>query len=124
VNANGVISFVHPFGDSVTHPLPLTGDSNRLIAPYWADADIRGTGDIYYRQTSDYNLLARATEQITTAFPGLQDVSVDNLLIATWDRVGYYPKGTDKVTIDINVTALYATFSKSLSKQVDLMNYY
>ena len=109
MNANGVISFVHPFGDSVTSPLPLTGNNNRIIAPYWADADIRGTGNIYYRQSADNSLLVRATEQIRAAFPDSQDLSISNLLLTTWDTVGYYPKGTDKVTTD--VTGLYATFS-------------
>ena len=96
VNANGVISLSSDFDDSVAHPLPLTG-TDKIIAPYWADVDITGTGDIYYRQTTDDDLLARATEQIRTAFPYSQVVSVENLLVATWDRVGYYPEGTDKV---------------------------
>ena len=97
------------YNDSVTRPLPLTGNSNKIIAPYWADADTRGTGDIYYRQSADNSLLVRATEQIRAAFPDSQDLLISNLLIATWNRVGYYPKGTDKVTIDL--TGLYATFS-------------
>ena len=97
MNANGIVSFVYPFDDSVIHPLPLTGNNNKIIAPYWADVDTRGTGNIYYRQTTDPGFLNTVTEQIRTAFPNSQVVSVDNILIATWDRVGYYPERTDKV---------------------------
>ena len=68
-----------------------------IIAPYWADVDTRGTGRVFYRQTSDPSLLARATSEIRTAFPESSNVTIINLLIATWNRVGYYFRNTDKV---------------------------
>ena len=68
-----------------------------MIAPYWADVDTTGTGQIYYRQTTNSTLLARATNEIRMAFPTSQNVNVTNLLIATWDSVGYYDSRTDKV---------------------------
>ena len=71
-------------------------DRNRYIAPYSYDVDTRGIGDIYYRQTTDPSLLARATIEIQTAFS--VSLNVSNLFIATWDRVGYYPSGTDRVS--------------------------
>ena len=77
--------------------LPLNG--NGFIAPYWADTDLRGTGEVFYRQTKDPVLLARATNEIQTAFPLSQNVLVTNLVIATWDAVGYYDLGTDKVRL-------------------------
>ena len=98
VNANGVVSFSYPFVESSVLLFPLTGD-DVIIAPFWADVDITGTGDIYYRQTTDSGLLARANSEIQKAFPAAEDVSIQNLLIATWDRVGYYPQQTDKVRI-------------------------
>ena len=73
--------------------------ASSFIAPYWADTDLRGTGQVYYRQTKDPVLLARATNEIQTAFPLSQDVLVTNLVIATWDAVGYYDFGTDKVRL-------------------------
>jgi len=76
--------------------LPLNGNQS-FIAPYWADADIRGTGEIYYRQTNNPVLLARATNEIQTAFPMSQNVNITNLFIVTWDAVGYYLRRTDKV---------------------------
>ena len=70
--------------------------SSRFVAPYWADVDTRGTGAIYHRQTTDPSLLARATSEIRGAFPGYL-YEITNLFIATWDKVGYYLLGTDKV---------------------------
>ena len=52
---------------------------------------------MYYRQTNDSDLLARATNEIQTAFPMLQYLEITNLFIATWDSVGYYSGNIDKV---------------------------
>ena len=72
---------------------------SNVIAPYWADIDISGTGNVYYRQTNDPDLLDRATREIKAAFSVHEHFTVANLLIITWDAVGYYPQRTDKVTI-------------------------
>ena len=96
VNDNGVISFGSPFNVWTPTSFPL-GGTDKIIAPYWADVDARGTGNIYYRQTTDPSLLARATTEIRAIFSTSTNVSITNLLIATWDRVGYYNQRTDKV---------------------------
>ena len=75
--------------------LPIT--NVQLIAPYWADFDLRTTGNIFYRQTRDPALLDRATNEIQAAFPASENVKVINLVIVTWDSVGYFRNGTDKV---------------------------
>ena len=54
---------------------------------------------MFYRQTTDPSLLARAASEIRAAFPMSQNVTIKHLLIATWDRVGYYFNNTDKVMI-------------------------
>ena len=76
--------------------MPLPG-TDKIIAPYWADADTRGIGDIYYRQTTDPCLLARATSEIRAAFSDSSKATITNMFIATWDSVGYYDRHTDKV---------------------------
>ena len=76
--------------------LPLSG-TDKIIAPYWADVDIRGSGAIYYRQTTDPSLLTRATSEIRAAFPMSQNITIQSLLIATWYRVGHYIVSSDKV---------------------------
>ena len=96
VNTNGVISLGSPFTSSFIRSLPLSG-TDQIIAPYWADVDTRGTGQIFYRQSTDPSLLARASREIQSAFPFSQNITVTNLLIATWDKVGYYFQNNDKV---------------------------
>ena len=96
ISDNGIISFNHIYGARTPYSLPLSS-SHRIIAPYWADVDARGTGRIYYRQSSDPNLLARVANDIRKGFPTSENVTVTNLLIATWDAVGYYNYNSDKV---------------------------
>lgn len=83
--------------------LPLNG-TDKIIAPYWADIDTRGTGEVYYRQTTDLDLLNRATCEIKAAFPLSKRIT--NLLIVTWDAVGYYNQQTDKVSQKQSILAM------------------
>ena len=99
VNTNGVISFDSSFTSTSVYPFPRT---DKIIAPYWADLDTRGTGHIFYRQTTDPTLLARASTQIQAAYHLSQSIVITNLFIATWDAVGYYDKKTDKVKLHNN----------------------
>ena len=62
VNDNGVISFGSRYNVRTPLSLPLNG-TDKIIAPYWADVDTRGTGQVFYRQTTDPSLLARATSE-------------------------------------------------------------
>ena len=99
MGVDGVISLDEDiYLGSTPCSFPLTR-TDEIIAPYWADVDTRGTGDIYYRQTTDPSLLARATSEIITAFPDSPDLTITNMFIATWDRVGYYNQRTDKVSL-------------------------
>ena len=72
---------------SLHKPSPLSGDL-QLIAPYWADVDTRGTGSVWYRQTTDTQLLARARDEIRAAFINQGSFNPTSLFIATWDHVG------------------------------------
>ena len=109
VNTNGFISFDNPFTSHSPSPLPL-GGTQQIIAPYWDNVDTRGTGEIFYRQTADPGLLAKTSNTIRGALPTLsQNAVITNLFIVTWDAVGYYPRGTDKVSWFILL--LYRTVS-------------
>jgi len=96
VNDNGIISFNDSFFFWTPQSLPLNG-SHRIIAPYWADVDLTQVGQVFYRQTADPSLLARATSEIRAAFSNSQQVTIKHLLIATWNGVGYYDGNFDKV---------------------------
>jgi len=68
-----------------------------LIAPFWADVDTsqNGSGRVFYRETTDFDLLQRVSTEIQN---GLSiSYTPSHLLIATWDAVGYFNKNTDKV---------------------------
>lgn len=85
VNSVGVLSFV----DSVMElePRPFPG-SDRVIAPYWSSVDLRRGGEVYYRTTSNEQLLDRAQEDILTQFPDLEGLFEPTLLlVATWFEV-------------------------------------
>eukprot|EP00079_Xenopus_tropicalis_P019605 XP_012809472.1 PREDICTED: mucin-4-like isoform X1 [Xenopus tropicalis] len=60
--------------------------SGPLIAPFLAQISTAVSGDIYYRQSADPSLLANATQDINTYFPGL-GFSAQWVFIATWDKV-------------------------------------
>ena len=96
VNDNGVISFNSRYNVRTPLSLPLSG-TRQIIAPYWADVDTRRSGQIFYRQTTNATLLSRATSEIRTAFPTSENVTIQSLLIATWNNVGYYYFNSDKV---------------------------
>ena len=94
---NGIISLNTSYNAWTPRLLPFSGPGSQFIAPYWADTDIRGTGQVYYRQTKDPVLLTRATNEIQRAFTLYQNLSVTNLFIVTWDAVGYFSIQTNKV---------------------------
>ena len=94
VNDNGILSFNFFYNPRTPLSLPLR---EKIIAPYWADVDTREVGKIFYRQSSDPDLLTKAANDISKAFPMSQNVTVTNLMIATWDAVGYYFRNGDKV---------------------------
>ena len=67
VNTDGVISLGNPIASYSSNPLPLT-DTQQIIAPYWANVDTRGTGKIFYRQTTNPSLLDKTSNTIRGVF--------------------------------------------------------
>ena len=96
VNNNGDISFTTSVSQYTPDPFPLFGDL-ALIAPYWADVDTTGTGTVWYRESTDAELLARARTMIQSAFTSQDNFIPSYIFVATWDHVGYYNSQTDKV---------------------------
>ena len=94
VENNGIISFNRLLNQYIPSPLPL--NEINFIAPYWCAIDTRGTGQVYYRQTNDPILLARAINDIPS-FLHPENVVITNLFIVTWNAVGYFSENTDKV---------------------------
>ncbi|XP_053123555.1 IgGFc-binding protein-like [Hemicordylus capensis] len=88
VNNNGMISFGQELSEYTPSPLPLDGGVPFVI-PYWADVHNRISGDVFWRQTQDPNVLDRCTKNINQYFPEIPFTAAW-ALIATWDRVAYF----------------------------------
>lgn len=93
VNTNGVISFLVPISQYTPDPFPL-GDDRRLLTPFWADVDTTKGGDVWYRETTDQNLLNRVAIDIRRALIKFKRFTPTWLYIVTWDKVAFY--GSDK----------------------------
>jgi len=96
VRDNGIISFDTSYIPSSPSDFPYF--FGRFVAPFWANTDLRGIGEVFYRHTTDPSLLKRATSEIRTAFPQYFYVTMKSLFIATWYKVGYYENHLDKVS--------------------------
>lgn len=60
------------------------------MAPFWGDADTRTTGKVFYRETSDRNLLIKAATDITSIYVECKAFRPAWLMIATWYEVPFY----------------------------------
>ena len=100
INNNGLVSFVTEVGAFVPEPFPLVGtsaDERQLIAPYWADVDTRGTGRVWYRESTNQADRDRAQREIRAIFMEADRFIPRLVVIATWDHVGYFNHRVDKV---------------------------
>lgn len=98
IRDDGIIYFSSSYISRTRLPQPLPINGIGFIAPYWADVDtVSGAGQIFYRESTDPSVLARASREIRTALSLAQNIKINNVLIATWDSVGYFVNGYDKV---------------------------
>ena len=101
VNNNGLISFGVPV--TIFSPIifPLINsniDEAQLIAPFWGDVDTRGTGRVWYRETTSQADRERAQREIRAIFMEADRFIARMVFIATWDHVGYFDSKTDRVS--------------------------
>uniref|UniRef100_A0A914E0N5 NIDO domain-containing protein n=1 Tax=Acrobeloides nanus TaxID=290746 RepID=A0A914E0N5_9BILA len=90
VNVNGAITFPTSVSTFTPSCSSLNGTYS-IAALFWADVDITMSGHIYYRQSTESELLSKANNEITNAFPYLTNIDINWLFIATWHNVTYYP---------------------------------
>lgn len=91
-----MVSFGAPFSTYITEPFPFPGAPT--LSPFWGDVDTRGTGQVWYQQTANSTLLSMARDDVLAIYPTFTFFNPINLLIATWDHVGYFSMGTDLVS--------------------------
>lgn len=100
VATNGALSLGDDFSTVTSVPFPLASSAEPLIAPFFADVDTRGVGAIYYRLTTNTTDIEFANEQIRHAFAhAYPSFSASQVVVATWDSVGYFREQSDKVII-------------------------
>ncbi|KAG8549721.1 hypothetical protein GDO81_019897 [Engystomops pustulosus] len=95
VNNNGLLSFYLPIVQWYPQKLPVASN-NPFLAVFWSDVDNTVAGDIYYRSSTEPELLARASSDIRTYFYST-NFTGSWVFVATWDRVAYYDSSGSKV---------------------------
>ncbi|NXH63437.1 TECTA protein, partial [Rhabdornis inornatus] len=89
VNNNGVISFNALVSQFTPEAFPLT-DGRAFVAPFWADVHNGIRGEIFYRESTEPELLHRATRDIRRHFRDMASFSALWLFIVTWEEVTFY----------------------------------
>ena len=89
VNNNGVISFNVQVSQFTPEAFPLS-DSRSFIAPLWADVHNGIRGDVYYRETTEPEILERATRDVRKHFKNIPTFTATWAFIATWHQVTFY----------------------------------
>jgi len=90
VNTNGLISFRREVTTYTTESFPFDGGTS-MVAPFWADVDIRRGGSIFYRESIEPLVLAAAQHILDShAAVLVGGFSVEIVFVATWDKVSHY----------------------------------
>ena len=105
LNDNGYFTLGTEENNFEPQYFPRENVSVPIIAPYWQDFDIYGTGEIYYRLMADSLTTTRVAFEVLLTFGVVFKPKV--VLIATWDHVGYYLRQIDKVTLNLK-TSVYS----------------
>ena len=87
VNTNGILSFNS--GYLVYVPRTFSFGVPVVIAPFWADVDIRQFGNIYYRQVTSGTDFLKLQGIITTTF-NTTGFEIRELVVATYHQVAHW----------------------------------
>ena len=69
-----------------------------VIAPFYADIDTRGGGQVYWRASDQAEDLSRAANLVSRYYEASRDFVPGEVVVVTWDTVGYFDMNTDKVS--------------------------
>ena len=122
VGTNGVISFSRPFYYWYPYPFPGNYYLRRfyVVAPYWADHDIRREGEVCYetfhrgRSTTENSVLDRVSRYLR--MNTMSDFSGTFMILAEWRNVHPYPHGSRY----FNFFEKYYPFIRSFTNQVHI----
>ena len=110
ISSNGIVGLGALLVNFQNDTFPI--QNHIFIAPFYGDVYPTNdtsceNGTVKYSDEvmKDSNALKIAAEQIRGAFPEHKDFFPEYLIVATWDRVGYYDQKFDMVSTH---TALHA----------------
>ncbi|XP_077113493.1 alpha-tectorin-like [Ranitomeya variabilis] len=95
VNNNGVISFNMAVSQYTPDAFPLS-NGETFVTPFWGDVDNDLGGTVYYRESTDPDLLQKISEDMKKHLPELH-YKATWAFVATWDKVAYYGSASKKV---------------------------
>lgn len=94
VNGNGLLSFNNELSSSTSSPFPLDYPA---MAAFHANIDLRGSGQVFYRESADPRILSQATGLVSRFYPRFRGrYAATAVFVATWYQVGYYKKNADR----------------------------
>ena len=93
VNENGLISFLTEISTFYNVQFPM---DYPVIAPFYADIDTRGVGQVYWRASTQQEDRDRAANLVGKYY-STADFQPREVVVVSWDQVGYFDMKTDKV---------------------------
>ena len=116
VNENGLISFLTEISTFYNVQFPM---DYPVIAPFYADIDTRGVGQVYWRASTQEEDRDRAANLVGKYY-STAEFQPREVVVVSWDQVGYFDMKTDKVgvwgslvsTRQLTVDTFRPTFSK------------
>lgn len=97
VSTNGALSLGDDATTLVNVKFPQSIIDKPLIAPFLADVDTTSAGNVYYRLSSSSSDLEYANEHIRNIGTFANDFYASQVVVVTWDSVGYFRNNSDKV---------------------------
>ncbi len=82
--------------DGVLELLSASGSSSASIFVFSADADSSAIGHVFYRESTEVEVLERINLMADRGFTG--NASLTSAFIATWFYIGYYDNHDDLVS--------------------------
>lgn len=121
VGTNGIISFEEPWYFWYPQTFPTTSSRTRdrfVVAPFWADHDIRLEGEVTYQTYYFLDRDSNAALEYVSAFIRNQSDAAESfsgrwMLVAQWTDVHPYPHGDQ---FYFTLTPSYQNFTDSVSK--------
>ena len=81
--------------DGILELVDQSGPSSAFVYPFSADVDTRTIGHVFYRESTDPDVLSRINSYSDMIFDNTTNLTY--AFIATWFYVGYYDNHDDRV---------------------------